>query len=298
MASDDEISLDEFEMDEEIIQSFITETVEIVNNVEEDILAIEETTDPEIMNRIMRAFHTLKGNSLMLGYENLGELAHKSEDVLISVREGKIVVSKSLIDIIFESLDVIKILLEKVKTNDVANYDLRDIISKLIKFSQIESDELKPEMSPEIIPKAIKKVPNKKRDENNLRMLVVEDDFVSRSLITTILSEFGQVDVAINGQEAIDAFERIFTLETSPYDLICMDIMMPEVNGMEALRKIRQIEMAHKITPKNEVAVFMVTALNDPKTVIRSLYKCGATSYLIKPIRKEKLYNEIKKLYL
>ncbi len=84
--------------------------------------------------------------------------------------------------------------------------------------------------------------------------------------------------------------------EESPYDLILMDIMMPEVDGIEALHRIRKMEESDNLTPK--VKVIMTTALDDPQTVIKSFYDGEASAYIVKPVAKEKLYEELKKLGL
>jgi two-component system chemotaxis response regulator CheY len=77
-----------------------------------------------------------------------------------------------------------------------------------------------------------------------------------------------------------------------------MDIMMPDVDGNEALKRIRRIEKDMGILPGFEVKVIMTTAMDDPKTVINSFYKGGATSYLVKPISKQKLICELRALGL
>jgi len=119
-----------------------------------------------------------------------------------------------------------------------------------------------------------------------MRVLIVEDDFTSRKLLQKIVSPYGEADIAVNGQESIDAFEAALE-ENDPYDLVCMDIMMPEMDGQEALKKIRAIEKNKGIRNAEEVKVIMITALDDPKNVVEAYYKGGATSYVPKPIDRQ-----------
>jgi two-component system chemotaxis response regulator CheY len=130
-----------------------------------------------------------------------------------------------------------------------------------------------------------------------MRVLVVEDDFTSRKVLQKILSPFGEVDIAVNGLEAVEAFESSLR-EKRPYDLICMDIMMPEMDGQEALKRIRAVEKSLNTRPADEVKVIMTTALDDPKNVVEAYYKGGATSYVPKPIDKHMLLHLLKNLGL
>ena len=130
-----------------------------------------------------------------------------------------------------------------------------------------------------------------------MRTLIVEDDFIARRILKDILSPYGDCDIAIDGDEAIQAF-RLAHEDNKPYDLICMDIMMPEIDGQEALRRIREIEKDTGIRPSGEVKVIMTTALSDPKNVVAAFYKGGATSYIVKPINKQKLLEEVRNLGL
>lgn len=130
-----------------------------------------------------------------------------------------------------------------------------------------------------------------------MKCLIVEDDFISRRILKEMLSKHFDCDIAINGEEAITSF-RLAHEGKSPYDLICMDIMMPGVNGMEALKRIRELERSLHIPPYLETKVIMTTALDDPKTVVQTLYQGGATSYIVKPISKQKLMNELRALSL
>ncbi len=130
-----------------------------------------------------------------------------------------------------------------------------------------------------------------------MKVLIVEDDFTSRKLLQKFLSPYGDCDIAVDGEEAIEAYKMSW-VKNEPYDLICMDIMMPNVDGHEALMKIREIEKEMDIKGPGEVKVIMTTALDDPKTVVKAFYEGGATSYIVKPIRKQTLFEEMRKLGL
>lgn len=126
-----------------------------------------------------------------------------------------------------------------------------------------------------------------------MKCLIVEDDFISRRILKELMSAYSECDIAVNGEEAVASF-RMAHEGKRPYDLICMDIMMPGVDGNEALKQIRQHEKEIGVLPQFEVKVIMTTALDDPKTVIDSYYNGGATSYLVKPISKQKLLRELR----
>jgi two-component system, chemotaxis family, chemotaxis protein CheY len=128
-----------------------------------------------------------------------------------------------------------------------------------------------------------------------MRVLVVEDDFTSRKILQKILGPYGEVDIAVNGLEAVQAFTQSLD-DGNQYDLICMDIMMPEMDGQTALRKIREIEKDRGVLPHQEAKVVMTTALDDPKNVVEAYYKGGATSYVPKPIDKHMLLHLLKNL--
>jgi two-component system chemotaxis response regulator CheY len=128
-----------------------------------------------------------------------------------------------------------------------------------------------------------------------MRALIVEDEFLSRKVLRSFLMTLFEVDIVVNGREAVEAF-KIGHGENRPYDLILMDIMMPEVDGIEALQKIRDLETKHNYRPRAKV--IMTTALDDPRTVIRTFHDGEASAYIVKPVAKDKLYAELEKLGL
>lgn len=130
-----------------------------------------------------------------------------------------------------------------------------------------------------------------------MRILIVEDDFVSRNMLQHILAEYGHCDIAVDGQEAVDAFKHAWG-ESKPYDLICMDIMMPNLDGHEALNQIRDFENQMNLDSNSEAKVIMTTGLNDNKSVSEAFYKGSASSYFVKPIDRNKMLEELRLLGL
>ncbi|MCP4677220.1 MAG: response regulator [Deltaproteobacteria bacterium] len=129
-----------------------------------------------------------------------------------------------------------------------------------------------------------------------MKVLVVEDDFTSRNLILGILRHHANCDVAVNGKEAIAAFTASLD-GNSPYDLILLDIMMPEMDGQEALKQIRILEEDRGISGLDGVKVIMTSGLEDSANIIKSFrYQCEA--YIVKPISKQRLLKEIETLGL
>jgi two-component system chemotaxis response regulator CheY len=103
-----------------------------------------------------------------------------------------------------------------------------------------------------------------------------------------MLATYGSCDLAVNGIEALKAFD-LAQQAGDPYQLICLDIMMPEMDGQQALKQLRSREKALGITAQNEVKVIMTTCVDSPRAVIEAYYQGGCTSYLVKPIVKSKL---------
>ncbi|HMD98709.1 MAG TPA: response regulator [Terriglobia bacterium] len=129
-----------------------------------------------------------------------------------------------------------------------------------------------------------------------MRTLIVEDDFTSRLLLQSFLSPYGECHVAVNGKEAVAAF-RAAQESGHKYDLICMDIMMPEMDGQTAVREIRALEEAGGTLSTAGVKIIMTTALDDVKNVVQS-FKALCDAYLFKPIDTAKLLGHIRDLHL
>ena len=129
-----------------------------------------------------------------------------------------------------------------------------------------------------------------------MKILLAEDDFATRKFMLSFLSKYGECDVTVDGMEAVDAY--LMALEDGePYDLVCLDIMMPVMDGYQALVGIRNLEKERDIPQEKAVKVIMTTALNDESNV-KMAFELGCTVYAGKPIDQERLEQDMKKLGL
>ena len=130
-----------------------------------------------------------------------------------------------------------------------------------------------------------------------MKCLLVEDELKSRHILKELLSSICECDIAVNGQEAIDSF-RLAHESKRPYNIIFMNVTMPVVDGLTALRAIRSIENGMDMPPGLKVRAVMMTAPGDPRSVIKAFREGEANSFLVKPITKQKLDKEMVTLML
>ena len=130
----------------------------------------------------------------------------------------------------------------------------------------------------------------------SMKILIAEDDLASRRFLSKFLAQYGEVDLVVDGLEALDAY-LISVREKEPYDLICLDIMMPKVDGVKVLKAIRDFEMKQGVISEQRVKVIMTTALAETDYVNKA-FEIGCEAYAAKPIDTNKMLEVIKKLGL
>ena len=128
-----------------------------------------------------------------------------------------------------------------------------------------------------------------------MKILVVDDELVRRKKMMKIVSEFGQCEGVINGKAAISSVKTALE-EWKLYNLITLDISMPDISGTEVLTTIRKLEEERGLDPQEKAKILMVTAHSDIDTVKACVGKCDG--YVIKPFNKEVLTEKMKKIGL
>lgn len=132
------------------------------------------------------------------------------------------------------------------------------------------------------------------RQGNTIKSLVAEDDATNRMLLQTVLSRYGECNVAADGREAVCAV-RFARENHRSYDLVCMDLRMPQMDGQEAIREIRKQEAAAGVS---KPAKIIVTSAHTEMEDITKALLSRCNGYLVKPIDIAKLRKELKALGL
>jgi two-component system chemotaxis response regulator CheY len=120
-----------------------------------------------------------------------------------------------------------------------------------------------------------------------MKTLVVDDELTTRILLQEILSGYGEVDSCIDGSEAVLAYRKAVA-GGRPYDLICMDLLMPNMSGLDALKVMRREEESNGGLGTPTAKVIITTASNDDET-IKQAFREFCDAYIVKPIDAEEL---------
>lgn len=119
--------------DQELLEGFLQETAELLEKLDDDLVALEKSTDDtDLMNRIFRSIHTVKGASSFLGFDLLVRVTHKTEDVLNRLRKGELLVTPEIMDVILEATDLVKTLVADIKGGDIIDREIDETVNKLI----------------------------------------------------------------------------------------------------------------------------------------------------------------------
>jgi chemotaxis protein histidine kinase CheA len=263
-------------LDDALAGDYLAESRENLDAIEADLLAMAQggaSLDEEQINRVFRAVHSIKGGSGFFNLAKIGELAHKMEDVLSLIRSRKLAPTPQRVQVLLRATDQLKTLIRNVGTSNLSS--VTESVAALDGICAGDSSE-----------------PHQPREAGRLRILVVEDDFASRLVLQSFLSRYGECHVAVNGTEGVEAV-RSGLQHGRSYDLICMDIMMPEMDGVDAVRQMRALEEECEIFSTSGAKIIMTTAITDIKSVIRC-FKVLCDSYLMKPINLADLLSQMK----
>jgi CheY-like chemotaxis protein len=204
----------------------------------------------------------------------------------------------AIIDMLMPEMNGIE-LLEKIKKTQPATYcimltavqDIRKVVECMQKGA---SDYLTKPISLEGLLSAIERAGplEKKEERTGLRILVLEDDASTCRLMQIFLDPIGECRILSGGRAALDAFQSALD-QGKPFDLLLLDIMVPEINGIEVLRKVRTMEQSRGIHNRNRVKVIITSSLSDARNMEQA-QSADSDGYLVKPVNRAKLLSTIR----
>jgi two-component system chemotaxis response regulator CheY len=266
------------DLDDDLAAEYLAECGEHLVAIETGLLAIEqggpEVDQQQLANRVFQAVHLVRGAGVF-GLGAIRDIALRMEEALVPVLTNKMALTAQRTGVLLHATDRLQELIRHPGTSNHA--DTAGIMDALAGM-----DGEKVEASAD----------REEQADRPMRVLLVEDDFASRLLLQTFLSRYGECHIAVNGREAVEAFRAAIERKEA-YDLICMDIMMPEMDGREAVRQVRAMEEARGIFSTRGAKIIMTTAVDDFREVVRCFQDlCDA--YVTKPISLVKLLRQMR----
>lgn len=126
-----------------------------------------------------------------------------------------------------------------------------------------------------------------------MRALIVDDEFYSRVMLHDMLRSVAECDIAVSGEEAVGAFSKALE-DGRPYRLVCMDLVMPGMDGQQALRELRALEDEQGVGDEDKAVLLVVSMVEDSRETNEAFFLGGADSFLVKPIDRDKLFAELR----
>ncbi|MEO5332102.1 MAG: response regulator [Magnetococcus sp. YQC-5] len=127
-----------------------------------------------------------------------------------------------------------------------------------------------------------------------MNILIVDDNALNRKVLIEYLAPYGHCDVATNGVDAVEQFEAELSTG-SPYDLVLLDLMMPKMNGQNAMRSIRAIERQHRVSLREQAVIIIVTGVGAPEELLKTTDFDRNTGLLKKPVKQAELLAKLKR---
>jgi len=245
---------------EDVLATYIEEMDSLLSRLELAAMSLESDSDFDgAFGEVRRVLHSIKGDSGMCGVTDVQNVCHDLESELDELRR-----KGSLADTLLKVKDWMEGVIRHLSTADV----------KEARRKGMEQNKSKPK----------------------LKALVIDDDIVCRERLKMLLQDFFDCTFACNGREGLLMYKKSLQ-EGAPYQLITLDINMPEMNGHETLEAVRKLEEQHGIQGLDVVKVIMTTSESSSNHVFAA-FREGCEAYVVKADMGGKLLDAVVQLGL
>ncbi len=271
------------EFDDKLRADYLQEAKELLGDAESCFLLLEKDHgNRELIDRIFRMIHTIKGSGSIVGFDSFTRFAHQFESLLTLIRAGTLAIDSAIMDLMFESNDKLKDWVRELEHDYTYELDTTATVAKLSVYVSGMPPKKENSSAPAFgffddEPAAAAEVPK----QDTLPCVLLVDDEVDILDLYEMYLEGMPVRTArsLDGQEAVAVLDRIVV------DMIVLDLKMPNMNGMELLSYVR------KKFP--DIPVIFVSGYSERNDIVNML-NMGAFAFLAKPISREQFLNEVR----
>lgn len=270
----------------ELKKTFLIETEEMLGLVESIFIKIESNpTDISSLDQILRLVHTIKGSGLVVGFDQLGHFTHKFENLLVEIRDKKIKVTESIVELLFAASDCLKDFVATLKNDLFSAFDCSKIENKIDEALAMQNKLDSNSVKADVFSSKLKGAHNNKdkgttnaeqqSTKNKFKgtVLICDDETEILNILEDILQEENYQVFKVDN--AIDAFKF---LEKQTVDFLMSDLKMSKMDGMEYITKVRQ---------KNNYIPIILVSGHYNMSDFKHFFALGVNDFVNKPFTAE-----------
>jgi DNA-binding response OmpR family regulator/HPt (histidine-containing phosphotransfer) domain-containing protein len=268
------------EFDDQLRADYLQEAKELLAETEDCFLLLEKDSgNRELIDRIFRMIHTIKGSGSVVGFESFTRFAHQFENLLSMIRAGTLTIDSTIMDLMLEANDRLKDWLHELENDHSFELDTASTVAQLSRYTAGQA----PKPSSQHLPAFgfFEDEPTPAPADARLPTVLLIDDEIE----IIELYESHLQDMPLRSLRALDGSEAVEILDKTLPDVIVLDLKMPGMSGMELLSYVR------KKFP--DIPVIFVSGYSDRSDIINML-NMGAFAFMSKPVSREQFLNAVR----
>jgi CheY-like chemotaxis protein/HPt (histidine-containing phosphotransfer) domain-containing protein len=269
------------EFDDQLRADYLQEAKELLAETEDCFLLLEKDSgNRELIDRIFRMIHTIKGSGSVVGFESFTRFAHQFENLLSMIRAGTLSIDSAIMDLMLEANDRLKDWLHELENDHGFELDTAATVAKLSQYTSSQPAKAASGALPAFGFFEDEPAPAAPVDARIPSVLLVDDEIEIIELYESHLQ-----GMPVQCLQAMDGAEALEILDKTLPDVIVLDLKMPNMSGMELLSHVRR--------KFPDIPVIFASGYSDRSDIINML-NMGAFAFLAKPVSREQFLNAVR----